>query len=144
MGAVAIFSYAKWIARYPEFAAVSEGTAAGYFGEACIYHCNDGTGPVCDPNAQLALLNMMTAHIAARYAIRAGKLANPLVGRIASATEGSVTVSVEDDYEPGSDQWYQQTPYGSDYFAATTPYRTALYRAPPGRNFDGFFRYPGA
>lgn len=138
MGVVVQFDPAKFKARYPEFASLSDDTLTGYFGEASIYHCNDGTGPVCDPNVQLTLLNMMTAHIAARYAIINGKAASPIVGRISNASEGSVSVGTQNDYPPGTAQWYQQTKYGSDYWIATSPYRRFLYRAPEPRNFEPF------
>lgn len=143
------FSYANWIARYPEFAAVSQPTANQYFAEATIYQRNDGGGPVCDPTVQSALLNMVTAHIAARYsqsqdspAPGAPQDANTPVGRISSASEGSVSIQTENQYPPGSAQWWQQTKYGSDYWNATKPYRTMRYRASPGR-FSGSAIYAG-
>lgn len=142
MGVIVTFNYAAWVARYPEFAAVSQDTATLYFGEASIYHANDGGGPVADPNVQSALLNMVTAHIAARYSQAQGSPvpgqpqdANTPVGRIASASEGSVSAQFENLYPPGSAQWWQQTKYGSDYWNATKPYRTMRYRASPGRQF---------
>ncbi|WP_236508171.1 DUF4054 domain-containing protein, partial [Escherichia coli] len=47
-----------------------------------------------------------------------------LVGRISSATEGSVSIST--DYSMGSgplQQWLKQTPYGAKFYAFTAPYR---------------------
>jgi hypothetical protein len=129
MGAIVAFSYANWIARYPEFTAVSEPTATGYFAEASVYHANDGTGPVNDPTVQSALMNMLTAHIAARYAQQPGNQpATPLVGRISNATQGSVSVQADYGAPPsGTMAWYLQTKYGADYWAATIKYRTARY-----------------
>jgi hypothetical protein len=128
MGAVATFDYGAWIARYPEFTPVWESLANDYFAEATLYHANDGTGPVRDVGQQLLLLNMLTAHIA-----QLNKTCDDddgsaqLVGRITNASEGSVSVAVENDYPPGTAQWYQQTRYGSAYWAATAGYRTAHY-----------------
>ena len=141
MGVIVAFDYAGWIARYPEFAdSVDEPTADRYFAEATIYHRNDGGGPVTDETAQLTYLNMMTAHIAARYAAQNGIPASPLVGRINSATEGSVSVGIEGfTGVPGSQQWFMQTKYGSDYWFATTPYRTMRYILGPRRIFDPYF-----
>jgi Protein of unknown function (DUF4054) len=65
MRVIVQFDYARWIARYPEFAQVQQPTALEYFGEATLYLRNDGTGPVRDAETQLRLLNMLTAHIAA-------------------------------------------------------------------------------
>lgn len=140
MGAVVTFSYPAWVARYPEFAQVTEPTAEQYFAEATVYHANDGSGPVTDAIVQSVLLNMMTAHIAARYAIINGETPSRLVGRISNATEGSVSVAVEGFAGvPGSQQWLMQSKYGADYWAATAPYRTMHYRAPAPRSFDPFF-----
>lgn len=51
-----------------------------------------------------------------------------LVGRISSATEGSVSISSE--YPSGSgalEQWLKQTPYGAEFYAITSQWRTALW-----------------
>lgn len=135
MGVVVTFDYAAWVARYQEFSAVSSATADQYFAEACIYHNNTPAGPVCNEAAQRVYLNMMTAHIAARYSNGAGspnpgspQNPNTPVGRIASAGEGSVNASFENSYPPGTAQWFQQTKYGSDYWNATKAYRSAQYR----------------
>jgi len=133
MGVIVQFSYDAWVARYPEFANVTQPTAQQYFAEASVYHRNDGGGPVNDPTVQSVLLNMMTAHIAARYSAPAGS-AQPsggLVGRLTGATEGSVSASTQNDYPPGTVQWFQQTKYGSDYWLATAPYRTMRYLPRP-------------
>lgn len=131
MGAVATFDYPTWAARYPEFSAVSSALAQAYFGEATLYLANDGTGPVQDAGQQLALLNMLTAHIAALNAGTNGQPASPLVGRIAHASEGSVSVSTEMPAMPGSAAWFMQTKYGLSYWQATAQYRTMRYV--PGR-----------
>ena len=146
MGAIVTFNYAAWVSRYPEFSYVSADTAQQYFNEATIYHSNNGCGPVCDPVEQLALLNMLVSHIAARYApqVIAGTTiaSSPLVGRIASATEGSVSVSVDGPSGvPGSQQWFFQTKYGYDYWFATAPFRTMRYMPGPRRYFGAV--YPG-
>ena len=138
MGAIAVFNYVAWAERYPEFSAVSETLATAYFAEASIYHANDGSGPVCDPNVQLTLLNMLTAHIAARYATVDGEAASTLVGRISNASEGSVSVGTTLDVPPGSAQWFAQSKYGYDYWAATAVYRTMRYIPGRCRTFGSF------
>jgi hypothetical protein len=136
MGVVVAFDYARWIARYPEFSAIGAALADEYFAEACIQHNNTPTGPVCDANAQSVYLNMMTAHIAAMYAQSSGspspgspQASNTPVGRITSASEGSVSASFESNFPQGTAQWYQQTKYGAAYWNATRAYRSARYRA---------------
>jgi hypothetical protein len=150
MGAVVSFSYPAWIARYPEFASVQKQVAQEYFNEATLYHRNDGGGPVPNAVIQSMLLNMMTAHIAARYVQSLGSPspgspqdANSLVGRISDATEGSV--SVRADYAGSvtvSQAWYLQTKYGADYLNATRPFRTMRYL--PSRGSRSVFLWPGA
>jgi len=142
MGAIVTsFDYATWVARYPEFSEVSEAAAESYWQEAQLYHANDGTGPVNLVAQQNLLLFMLTAHIAARYATPAGgaQASNTPVGRISGATEGSVSAQFQNDYPPGSAQWYQQTKYGSDYWNATRQYRTAQYRLGPQRFYNPLY-----
>lgn len=128
------FDYSAWVKRYPEFATVTEPLAADYFTEATLYMANDGTGPVTDLAQLSLLLNMLTAHIARIYAIIAGQAPSGLVGRIESASEGSVDVTVKlADAIPGSMAWFVQTPYGLSFWQATARYRTARYRPPQWR-----------
>jgi hypothetical protein len=136
MGAVATFNYELWFARYPAFSNVSQVQAQLCWNEATIYHRNDGGGPVQDPAMQAALLNMLTAHIAFLSYGTADSPASAsqgLVGRISSASQGSVSVSV--DLQGVASSAYSanltQTRYGLDYLAATAPYRLMHYR--PGR-----------
>lgn len=146
MGVVVAFNYATWVARYPEFANINEPQAQGYFSEACIFHRNDGGGPVASTDVQSALLNMLTAHLCWLGAMRdefgvpsstGTQQAPSIVGRISDASEGSVSVST--DYAtttPGSMAWYTQTKYGAAYWQATAAYRTMRYIPGPQRNFN--------
>jgi len=138
MGVIVNFDYTTWVTRYPEFASpggaqpVAESLAQQYFNEATIYQANNGAGPVSNATTQLTLLNMLTAHIAALNAASAGGVpASPIVGRVNTASEGSVSVGAENNYPPGTVQWYQQTKYGSAWWAATAQYRTMRYRPGP-------------
>ena len=130
------FNYAAWSARYPEFSAVSPAYAQLCFNEAQLY-CANVLCIVCDPGILLTLLNMLTAHIVKLYAPQVngvpdntdpGSQPNPgTVGRVANASEGSVSVTIEMPNQPQAAAWYQQTQYGSSFFAATAIYRTARY-----------------
>lgn len=147
MSAVAVFDIAAFRALYSEFAAVSDVALQAYFAQATVFHSNTGAGVVQDAVLQLALLNMVTAHVAWMRAPRdaqgnpssTGTIpASPLVGRISSASEGSVSVSTEWT-PPGntpSAPWWEQTKYGADYWAATSGFRNMRYRAPLGRAID--------
>lgn len=134
--------------RYPEFRLVEERLAALYFADAGDYCANDACNPVNQVEGQLErLLGLLTAHIAWLNAPRdaqgnpssdGSQPASSLVGRISSASEGSVSVSVENSAEPGTAQWYMQTRYGADYWARTAAYRTARYVANPTLLGDRF------
>lgn len=136
MGVMVTFDFSLWQCRYPEFGAVVEAQAQAYFDEATLYHRNDGAGPVRDPKIQLQLLNMLTAHIAFLNAPDVnGQPASTIVGRIQSASEGSVSVSSDYAGEQAA-SWYNQTKYGAAYWQATRVYRTMHYRRGWPRNMN--------
>lgn len=122
------FDYSLWSLRYPELAgSVKAALATMYFSEATLFLDNSDNSRVTDLVQRAMLLNMLVAHIAALNAPMNGQPSAPLVGRIASATEGSVTVAATMDLPPGSAQWFAQTKYGAAFWAATAVYRTMLY-----------------
>lgn len=130
MGVIVTFDYPTWIAIYPEFTAtVSAPQAQQYFTLATSIHRNDGGGPVSDATQQLALLNMLTAHIAAMFAPpSAGQPASSIVGRINSASQGSVSVQAAYSNNVTEQMaWFIQTKYGAMYWTATAPFRTMRY-----------------
>lgn len=128
MSGVVSFDYGVWAMRYPELAgSVVQPLAALYFAEATLYCDNTACSPIEDLGVRALLLNMATAHVAALNAPVNGQAPSPLVGRINSATQGSVTVQAQNDYPPGTVQWWQATRYGAAFWAATQQYRTARY-----------------
>ncbi len=135
MGVQVQFDYDSWKARYPEFTVTVPTKERGqpFFDEAGLYLRNDGTGPVPDSATQTMLMNMLTAHIAQLEvgSTWTANTSNPVVGRIVSATEGTVTIQTENKYGEGTVQWFQQTKYGSKFWTATAAYRSMHYR--PGR-----------
>lgn len=135
MGVTVTPDYTTWLQLFPEFSNVSEDQFAMYWDMATQYCRNDGCGPVTKASTQTRLLNLMTAHWAFLLAgNNRSDGASNLVGQITSAGEGSVNVSVQNDYPPGSAQWFQQTKYGSAFYQATAVYRTGRWRAPRGGN----------
>ncbi|MDB5777605.1 MAG: hypothetical protein JWP38_3738 [Herbaspirillum sp.] len=130
MGGTVVFNYATWAVRYPELAvSVAQPLAQEFFNEAQMYCDNTPTSIVCDLTQRTTLLSMMTAHIAALNAPIGGQPASPLVGRISSASEGSVSVQTQNDYPPGTVQWFQQTKYGSAFWATSAQFRSMQYVA---------------
>ena len=124
-GAIGSFTYSDFIAAYPAFAtAPPEATLEAYFALAGeVWLRNDGTGPVKTTALQTQLLYMLTAHLAQLFSGPDGNDPSGLVGRISSATEGSVTVSTEYESTMNS-TWFSQTPYGAAFWAATAAWRS--------------------
>lgn len=141
--AVAVFDYAKWAAMFPYLAApvggVTEPIAEGFFTIAELLFANDDCSPISDPNKRLTFLNYIVAHLArlAGYPIAAGGSAAPdgMVGRVSSATEGTVSISSDYGSVSNSEAWWIQTPEGATFWQLTRFLRTARYVAAPPRNF---------
>jgi Protein of unknown function (DUF4054) len=132
MTQVVTFNYSGWALRYPELSgSVGAAQAQMFFDEATLYCDNTPCSIIKNVAQRTTLLNMLTAHIAALNASFLGLPPSPLVGRISNAAEGSVNVAVQNDYPPGSVQWYQQSKYGAAFWAATASFRTMVYV--PGR-----------
>jgi hypothetical protein len=130
--AVVVFDPAAFKLAYPAFAAVSDALLTNYFNLATLYLSNTDCSIVQDIPRRTTLLWLLTAHIA----FLSGAL-NPdgspgMVGRISSATEGSVSVSTEYPTNPNN-AWFLQTQWGAIYWQATLPYRSFRYRARPTR-----------
>lgn len=138
--AVVTFNYPEWLAQYPEFGSVTAGQAQGYFNRATLVCDNTPSSPIRDLCERTILLNLATAHVAKLFALANGQLANPIVGRIANASEGSVSVgTVYTTPSTDLEAWWDQTPYGAFFWASTTRYRTGFY-VPPVRSGARFRR----
>ena len=128
---VVTFDYPTWAAMFPELAvSVAEPAATMYFGMACAYVDNTPCTLILNTTTLAAVLNMTTAHLAQLLATQNGQPASPLVGRIATAAEGSVNVAVEMQTPPTA-AWWMQTKYGALAWQALAPWRTSLYIAAP-------------
>ena len=131
---VVVFVYATWAAQYPELSgSIASGQAQGYFNQACMYLDNTPCSPVTDASAggrRETILYMLTSHIAKMVATINGQAPGGVVGRVNSASQGSVSVSSELNV-PMSAAWFSQTSYGLMAYQALAPYRTALYVAAP-------------
>lgn len=137
----AVFDWAVWSARYPELVArgVTQLLANSFWDEATLLVDNGPCSIVSDVAVRAILLNMATAHIAALSPATGGSGA---VGRVSSASEGSVSTSLDYGTISTSQAYWVQTPYGAQFWQATAPYRTARYV--PGRSrYFGFGYRPG-
>jgi hypothetical protein len=142
--AVVKFDEADFLNEYPEFTATvalypSNNIAQRCFNQATLYLDNRDCSRVPIPPRK-DLLNMLTAHILCiRFGVR-GKPPSGAVGRVASAGQGSVNVSLE--MGPATDQkaWYEQTPYGAAYWRASMAYRSAMYVPPCQEPVEIFLR----
>ena len=125
--AIVVFDISAFRARYPEFASVTDDLLNAYFAEATVYLNNTDCSPVSDVAIRAVYLNMLVAHIAAMSSGVNGQKPTGLVGRVASASEGSVSVSLADVPSNSASWWYLQTPYGAACWQSTAAYRTARY-----------------
>jgi hypothetical protein len=137
-----VFDGPTWRTLYPEFVNVPDAMGQNYFNRACFLCDNSAFNPVVcitgNPAMLDTLLYLLTSHIAWMNAPRgadglpAGSGAPPaqIVGRISSASEGSVSVSADmGDANAGSPSqaWYEQSRYGAEYWAMTAGMRTGRY-----------------
>jgi hypothetical protein len=111
----------------------------GYFNRACLQFANAPSNPAFEPcgnSLMTGLFYLLTSHIA-WLSCPKDPSGNPdanglapanLVGRISSATQGSVSVQTE--YQgTGSpnEAYYAQTPYGLEFWNATAQFRSMRY-----------------
>ena len=119
--------------RYPEFAAVADPALQACFDEAGMYLSNSDK-PVANEAHRIVLFNMLTAHIAYIGGLLSADGMPRPVGRVANASEGSVSAGF--DYvaaTPGSGAWFQQSQYGAAFWQATTSLRGFRYIPQPTR-----------
>ena len=124
-GSVA-FDPVYFAARYPEFNAVSSTLLGYYFNEAGVILGNTGSSIVADGTVggrRYTLLHLLTAHVAQLNSGSSAQPLSPLVGRIASAGQGSVSVSTDMGAQPASASYYMQTRYGAQFWTMTQDLR---------------------
>lgn len=153
------FDYRWWQTRYPELAEwTPPDMAQNYFDMATMYcdntdggpplvilgfgvvGCRSTGSPVRNIPQRQVLLGLLTAHIAALWSPLNGTASPNTVGRLTSASEGSVSVSVTYPEVVGA-EWYNLTKFGAAYWAATARYRMARYYPAPRSPLGGFRRF---
>ena len=140
MGVIVTFDFAAFSAQWPAYVPVGSTLLASFFDMATTMHANDGSGPINNAAIQQKLLNALTAHLAQLYAPRdasgnpaaTGAPAPALVGRMSSASEGSVSVQTEalQGFTTAQAAWLSQTQPGAFYWAMTAQFRTVRYVQP--------------
>lgn len=145
------FSDATWVAMFPEFTPLTTAQGQAYFNMACLICGNSCTNPAFGDGNLSSLLYFLTSHFAWLNCPKDGNgnpaatggAASPLVGRISSANEGSVSVQTEwtGGDKSSLESFLLQTKYGAAYYAMTSQYRTARYVGVPRGVING--AYPG-
>jgi hypothetical protein len=111
----------KFNALLPEFSSYSAAELAGYFSRAELYIENGAAATIPDPPRE-SILYLTMAHLMTLYKDGRGGS----VGRISSASQGSVSVSFDFPAAAagGNGIWWNQTQYGAEVWAVTAKYRT--------------------
>lgn len=133
-----VFNYEEFIAAYPSFSSLSQTILTGNFNLACQLLDNTAASVVVDAPTRQYYLYLLTAHISALLNGVNGQPPSGIVGRISSATQGSVSVQAEWAASMGNaEAYFVQTQWGATFWQATVSYRTAHY-VPPCRGLDEF------
>ena len=129
MSNVFVFNPTEFKSIFTQFSARSDAQLSWFF-TAVENDVLDNTETACiSLSTRKKLFFLLVAHKAElQNRIDSGNTG--LVGRISSATEGSVSISTDYLSSPTAlAQWLNQTPYGAEYYALTARYRTALWNA---------------
>lgn len=121
------FDLSAWRVRFPEFNGVPDELVSAIALDVPLYF-NPDTVPI---DQQAPLFNMVVAHLVSRSpgAVAGSPASQGLVGRVSSASEGSVSVSL--DAGPAASAtaaFWLQTPYGQLFWTMTAQYRRFRYR----------------
>lgn len=125
MSGVVVFDIAEFRALYPRVVA-TDAQLEDYFAMAETFLDNTPCSVVKDVSSRKRMLYLLVAHIATITGM--AETGNPVVGRISSASEGSVSVSLDYGAMGNNERWYMQTPWGAMYWQLTKKYRSAVYR----------------
>ena len=144
MSKVVLFDLSDFLAIYPEtmkmkfFIDLSdeqkESVFNNIFTQAESVLNNTPCSVVKDLKQRKMLLYLLARHI---VDLRERALNGGIVGRITSATEGSVSVSAEMPSNGANSAWYNQTPFGADFWRLTSKYRRFKYVS--GRKYAGWW-----
>ena len=127
--AIVDFDLSYFMTRYPVMSTDNPAVYSMYFGEAELMLNNTDSSIVTDVGERKILLHLVTAHISTLNGKNKDIQNNGIVGRITSASEGSVSIGADYGNAPvsGSMAWYLQTPYGAQFWQLTNKYRRFRY-----------------
>lgn len=119
----------RFRAWYPRFGNVTNDALEPLFELACMGFDNSDFSLESNLDKRERLLYLLLAHLAyGRYGDADGHGGGGAVGRIGSATEGSVSVSFDMGAGlPFDTVWYMQSEYGQLFWQLTKPYRLFAY-----------------
>jgi hypothetical protein len=139
--AAVTFNWTMFTTWFPEFSCLNQTQGQAYFDMAGLYCANSQQNPLFCFGILPQVMMLVTAHVAWLLAPRdengnpaaQGAPGSPIVGRINTATQGSVSVGATLDGEAGSpsEQFFSQTKYGLMAWQAMAVGRTARYIANP-------------
>src|SRR5690554_2655211 len=125
MTGVVVFDPAEFRLLYPSITATDEQLMM-YFAMAETFLDNTECSVVKDLDARKTMLYLLVAHIA--LLSQQAESGNPVVGRIANATEGTVSIGLDYGTMGNNERWYLQTPWGAMYWQLTKKCRSMVYR----------------
>ena len=138
---VVTFNWMTFRTWFPEFGCLTEAQGQAYFDMAGLYCANSSQNPLWCAGVLPQVMNLVTAHVAWLLAPRdangnpasQGQPPSPIVGRINSASQGSVSVGATLDGEMGSpsQMFFMQSRYGMLAWQAMAVGRVARYVANP-------------
>jgi Protein of unknown function (DUF4054) len=124
---VVVFDPDEFKLKYPVFSTVDDVVLENSFDVATLYLSNTEGSAVRAVERRKPLLYLLTAHITKLVFGDNTGPASGLVGRINSATEGSVSVATGLGTLAQSAEWYSQTTWGFMYWQATSIFRRFRY-----------------
>ena len=124
------FDYNEWSAAYPALAVYTPAPVAAVYFDVATAICDNGDcslvpyDPTAVPpvNTRKTALYLLVSHMSELGSPARGGLS----GRIASATQGSVSVSTELKAQDKA-WWYTQTNWGATYWTMTGIFRTGFF-----------------
>lgn len=124
---IVTFDPTAFVQQFPSFAAVPAAALTNNFNLATLLLNNSYCSVVRDEPTRASLLNLATAHVTALLNGVNGNPPTGVVGRISGATQGSVSLQTEFKTESEAAAYWNQTPWGAQFWASTAVFRIARY-----------------
>lgn len=133
--------YEMWENAFPEFGGFLEKNRFYYFWGLASAYLDDGPCSLIPKKIRRYAFDLLVAHLALLNLNALSKTYGPdgkqiialspsLVGRINSATEGSVSIGTGSNFSgSGTEEWYALTQYGLEYWNLVKQYIRGLYVA---------------